>query len=181
MTLLVLATLFAQSLANIWRVDTGMRTESLVTFSVSPELNGYSPERTAELFDRLEEGSRRAARGHGRRVVDGAAVVVLELEQRRHRRRLRAQSRRADDAAYNSVGTGFLRTLGISLLAGRDFTDSDIEDRPQVAIVNREFARQLWARRRRRRQAHRNPRRPRRRSARHRDRGSDRRRRVFRR
>jgi hypothetical protein len=54
MVLLVMAGLFTRSLVNIARIDLGIRTESLVTFTVSPGLNGYTPDRTAALFDQLE-------------------------------------------------------------------------------------------------------------------------------
>jgi putative ABC transport system permease protein len=141
MMLLVLATLFAQSLANISRVDTGMRTESLVTFSISPELNGYSTERAAELFDRLEKD---LAAQPGVAAVASSMVPLLSFSNWNNGVVVEGYERnrdQPDDASYNQVGTGFLRTLGITLLAGRDFTESDIADRPQVAIVNREFAR----------------------------------------
>ena len=55
MALLVLAGWFAQSLANVARVDVGFRVDSLTVFSIAPELNGYLPAQSAELFDRLEE------------------------------------------------------------------------------------------------------------------------------
>ncbi len=40
---------------------------------------------------------------------------------------------------YISVGTGYLRTLGIPLKRGRDFTEADNETAPPVAIVNEAF------------------------------------------
>src|SRR5262249_40242270 len=44
----------------------------------------------------------------------------------------------------NGVGTGFFSTLGISRLAGRDFTDADVLGAPRVAIVNETFARHFF-------------------------------------
>ena len=41
MTLLILAGLFMRSLVNIGNVDLGLRTESIVTFAIQPEQNGY--------------------------------------------------------------------------------------------------------------------------------------------
>src|SRR5262249_54319404 len=38
------------------------------------------------------------------------------------------------------AGTDFLKTLGIPLLAGRDFSEADSMDRPKIAIVNQAFA-----------------------------------------
>ena len=55
MALLVLAGWFAQSLYNVARVDLGFRAESLTVFSIAPDRNGYTAERTSQLFERLEE------------------------------------------------------------------------------------------------------------------------------
>ena len=46
------------------------------------------------------------------------------------------------DSNFNWVGEGF-KTLGIPLLAGRDFNQQDTTASPMVAIVNQEFARRL--------------------------------------
>src|SRR5207249_8048926 len=55
MALLVSAGLFTKSLMNISRVDIGAKVDHVITFGVSPSLNGYTPQRTAELFARLED------------------------------------------------------------------------------------------------------------------------------
>src|SRR5439155_18648404 len=54
MALLVSAGLFTKSLMNVSRVNLGLKIDNVVTFGVSPDLNGYTPERTAALFERLE-------------------------------------------------------------------------------------------------------------------------------
>jgi len=43
-------------------------------------------------------------------------------------------------ARFNKVGPGYFRTLGVTLLAGREFTVADTEGAPKVAIVNQAFA-----------------------------------------
>ena len=45
---------------------------------------------------------------------------------------------------YNQVGPGYLATLGIPLLSGRDFARSDDENAPLVAIVNRTMVARYW-------------------------------------
>ena len=47
--------LFVLSLVNIAREELGIRREGLVTFRLSPYLNGYAPEQALALFDRVEE------------------------------------------------------------------------------------------------------------------------------
>ena len=44
----------------------------------------------------------------------------------------------------NTVTPGFFHALGIRLLRGRDFADSDRPGAPMVAIVNETMARKLW-------------------------------------
>jgi len=55
MALLVPAGLFAKSLFNISRVDLGLKIDHMVTFSIAPELNAYTTERTRQLFERMED------------------------------------------------------------------------------------------------------------------------------
>ncbi|HEV2689271.1 MAG TPA: FtsX-like permease family protein, partial [Bryobacteraceae bacterium] len=45
---------------------------------------------------------------------------------------------------FNVVGPGYLRTLGIPLLKGRDFSPRDTEATPMVALINQAMARQFW-------------------------------------
>jgi predicted permease len=45
---------------------------------------------------------------------------------------------------FNGVTTGFLRTMGMHLLRGRDFTMADENVSHRVAIVNESFARLAW-------------------------------------
>src|SRR5499426_1832962 len=55
MALLILAGLFIRSLFNISRTDLGLNAENVVTFRISPGLNGYARERMLALFERIED------------------------------------------------------------------------------------------------------------------------------
>jgi len=44
----------------------------------------------------------------------------------------------------NVAGPGFFTTLGVPVLAGRDFADSDTETSPHVGIINEQFARRFF-------------------------------------
>jgi putative ABC transport system permease protein len=44
----------------------------------------------------------------------------------------------------NVVGPGYLRTLGIPLLKGRDFTERDTQATPLAVLINQSLARQFW-------------------------------------
>ena len=47
-------------------------------------------------------------------------------------------------AEYNEIGPGFLATLGIPLVSGREFTRADNETSPLTAIVDETMAGQFW-------------------------------------
>ena len=46
-------------------------------------------------------------------------------------------------AAFNSIGPGFFKTMGMPLVQGRDFSRADGKGAPKVAIVNEAFARKF--------------------------------------
>ena len=143
MLLLVLAALFTQSLANIARVDLGLRTESIVTFRVIPSLNGYSVERQRQTLDEIE---RELQSEPGVTHVGTATVALLANSQWGTSVFVEGfePAQRSDEIVNaNSVGPGLLATLGIPLLAGRNFTEADALDRPLVAIVNESFAKRF--------------------------------------
>ncbi|HET6630158.1 MAG TPA: ABC transporter permease [Woeseiaceae bacterium] len=143
LVLLVLAGLFAQSLANLSRVDLGLKAGHVATFSVAPLLNGYSPERSTTLFRRIEE---ELAALPGATSVASSMVGLLEGDS--HGSNVSVQGYepppgvdpRFNHPRFNEVSPGFFRTLQIPLLSGRDFSDADIAGRPKVAIVNKAFA-----------------------------------------
>jgi predicted permease len=143
MALLVLAALFAQSLANIARVDLGFRTESVATFFVSPSLSGYSTERGAQVLETIE---REIAAQPGVIDVSTSALPLLSGNQWGASVVIEgAEAERASDAqvSVNEIGTRFFATLGIPLLRGREFTEADVLGAPSVAIVNESFVRRF--------------------------------------
>jgi predicted permease len=143
MLLLGLAGLFTQSLFNIARVNLGMNIDSVVTFSMSPRLNGYSLDRTRNVFDRLEEALS-AEPG----VVDVASAAVPLIADNTSSNSLTVQGFDAGpatntDASLNAISTGFFRAMSIPLLAGREFGPADAADAPRVAVVNQAFLRKF--------------------------------------
>lgn len=50
----------------------------------------------------------------------------------------------SNDANHRVISPDYFRTIGVRLLAGRFFRDSDGPDAPPVSIINRAMARQHW-------------------------------------
>lgn len=140
MALLASAGLFTKSLFNVSRVDLGLELDHLVTFSVSPELNGYSSERSKAIFESIENA---LAALPGVRSVTGSLVPLLAGSN--WGTDVTVQGFRTgpdvdNNSRFNEVGPNYFSTLGVPLIAGREFTRADRLGAAKVAVVNEAFA-----------------------------------------
>jgi predicted permease len=143
MMLLACAGLFTKSLWNVSRVDLGIKTDNVVTFGISPELNAYTSERSRQLFVRLEE---ELSAMPGVTGVTTALVPLLAGSNWGSDVRVEGFQSGPDidsNSRFNEVGPGYFRTMGVPLIAGREFTPGDVVGSPKVAIVNEAFARKF--------------------------------------
>jgi putative ABC transport system permease protein len=143
MALLISAGLFVRSLMNVSRVDLGIRTENVITFGISPELNGYKSEASRALFQRIED---ELAAVPGVSGVTAGLVAIIAGNNWGNNVEVEGFKSGPDvdtNARYNEVGTNYLHVLGIPLLAGREFTAADGVGAPKVAIVNESFAKKF--------------------------------------
>lgn len=143
MTLLICAGLFTKSLVNVSRIDLGIRTDKLVTFGISPVLNGYTPQQSRALFERVEDALT-ATPG----VTSAAASMVPLVSGSSWGNSLTVQGFEAGpdtdtNSRFNVIGPGFFHTVGMPLLAGRDFTRADALGTQKVAIVNEAFVKKF--------------------------------------
>ena len=143
MALLVSAGLFTKSLLNVSRVDLGLHADNILMFRISPELNGYTPERSRQLFERLED---ELAALPGITSVTMATVPLLSGNNWGNDVAVEGFKAGPDtdtNSRFNEIGPGYLSTLGIPILAGREFTRGDGASAPKVAIVNEAFAKKF--------------------------------------
>lgn len=143
MALLVSAGLFIKSLSNVSRVDLGMNPENVIMFRVSPQLNGYESDRSAEFFVRLSE---ELAAVPGVTAVSSDVVGVLGGNSWGNDVAVEGfewEPGIDNNSRFNSVGPGYFSTLGMALVAGREFGPGDVDGAPEVAVVNEAFARKF--------------------------------------
>jgi putative ABC transport system permease protein len=139
MALLVLAGWFAQSLYNLAREDLGFRAESLTVFSLAPDRNGYTAERTSQLFERLEEELTQVP---GVTSVALASVPLIANAMWQYGVTVEgydAAPGENTDVAINYVSPGFFRTVEMPLISGSGFERAQGGDPAKVAIVNERF------------------------------------------
>jgi predicted permease len=143
MTLLASSGFFVKSLLNVSRVDLGFKVDQVVTFGLSPDLNGYSFDRTRLFFQRLEDELRAAP---GMTAVTASSVPILAGTNRGRGVAVQGFEAGPDtdsNARYNRVGPGYFSALGIPLIGGREFTDADTVNSAPVALVNQTFAKKF--------------------------------------
>src|SRR5688572_20849228 len=143
MALLACAGLFTKSLINVSRVELGFNIENLITFGVSPELNGYNTERTKQFFERLEDA---LAAQPG--VTGVTAALVPAIGGSNWGNNVSVEGFKADadtdtNARFNEVAPDYFKVMGIQVLSGREFTRADAPGAPKVAIVNETFAKKF--------------------------------------
>jgi predicted permease len=141
--LLISAGLFAKSLLNLSRVSLGFRTDHLLTFDLSPKLNGYDDLRAAALYEQVL--TRLAALpGMG----STSASDLPAIADSDHDESISVESFTATDGGEVNVDTAsvapeYFRTLGTPLLAGREFSAGDARNTTKVAVVNQAFIRKF--------------------------------------
>jgi len=138
--LLIGGGLFAKSLYNLKNLNPGFRTDHLMTFSVDPSLSGYKQSQILALFENMRA---RISTIPGVRSVSMAEIGMMTGSSNRTSVRVEGyQSKEDEDMSpyTNGVGPGYFATLGVPLIAGRDFTENDGPSAPKVAIINETMA-----------------------------------------
>jgi predicted permease len=148
--LLVAAGLFARTLINLRSIDTGIQQiDRLVTFQLDPARNGYSVPRIKGLYGDvladLQSTPGVTAAAHTWIPLLGGWAPTWNMRVEGYA----AKNGEDMEVGNNIVSPGYWRTMGITLLEGRDFEEGDryppdVERMPSVALVNRTFARRFF-------------------------------------
>jgi predicted permease len=153
--LLIGAGLFLRSLNNLSSLGPGFPVERLVGFNIDPSLDGYTPERSKIFYQQLT-GSLSAIPGV--RSVGLASVRILEDNEWDSGMTVEGYNpARPDDHAQpfmNQISPHYFATLGVPIVAGRDFTAQDNREvkngpkpddwTPTAVMINEKFARRYF-------------------------------------
>jgi predicted permease len=141
--LLVGAGLLVRTLRNLQTIPLGMKVDGLVVFGVKPDIKSVPEGRVfyRDLIDKL-------------RALPGVESVTI-MEERlgswwSDNSDMMVDGKMTEMAnggfgtvRSNVVGPDFFRTLGVPVLAGRDFQNSDTATSPHVGIINEQFAKRF--------------------------------------
>jgi predicted permease len=141
---LVTATLFFRSIQRAYNVDPGFQTKRLALLMMNPAEAGYGDARVKEFYRVARErvanlpGVAAAAWASGLPFwgSPSRSVLIEGAEQR--------QKSSGIASVVLTVDSDYLQTIGIPLLEGRAFRDSDDDGSLPVAMINESLAREHW-------------------------------------
>ena len=144
--LVVTAFLFLRSLANAAHTDPGFKTANIMLAGVDVSLSGYHEQRAVELASRFRE---RLKTIPGVESVASARMIPLQGSGfgLGSVRVPGVQGDREDgrfDSDWDVVSPEYFETIGMPIVEGRAFRDSDTVGAPWVAIVSETFVKQAW-------------------------------------
>jgi len=141
---LVAAGLFLRSLGRANQIDPGFDVEHVAAVAVNAGQGGYDGERAKQFFRTVHDrvavmpGVQSTAFGSSAPFTGSLQKTIIKEGENPE-----AMSARVL-AVVNVTTPGYLQTMRIPLLKGRDFADTDRETSLRVAIVNQTFADRIW-------------------------------------
>jgi macrolide transport system ATP-binding/permease protein len=137
--------LLLRSLVQMQNSDPGFSTRNVVVSTADLFSAGYKPDRAKIFYEQLLEriralpGVQSAALARVRPFsYTDYSSAPLEIEGYQPPRNEQVA------ANYNQVSEGYFATIGIPIVAGREFARNDDENAPPVAIVNETMAAKYW-------------------------------------
>ncbi len=129
--------LLTRTVLNLHKVDPGYDPENLLVFRLSPSEASRGWRNLAGCFDSVRAGIRQipGVRSVALASVEGYWYTECSIP---------GLPGEAPELPTYIVSDGWLDTMGIPLLAGRDFTPADTDAAQEVVIVNKAFAREFF-------------------------------------
>src|SRR5580692_10836621 len=143
LVLLCATGLFLRSMQSATGIDIGFRSRGILMMSIDPREHGYTAERTVQLIDQLRE---RVAALPGVSSAAGTDVAPLSMGNRSDGFSVEGRPETLDlnsSVDLYMATAGYFDTMGIPLIAGRDFANEGVAE-PRVAVVNEAFVAQLF-------------------------------------
>jgi putative ABC transport system permease protein len=145
LTLLIAAGLMAKSFITLLGVSPGFNPDGVLTIKVALSNKYREPKLAAAYYQQAIEKIK-AIPG----VESAGAALGLPVSGSPGSRYFAIEGRppqppgQGYNANLNVATPGYFKTMGIPLMSGREFSDSDVVGAPEVAIINEEMARQFW-------------------------------------
>ena len=143
--LLIGAALSVRSLQNAQSIDPGFETKNRLAALPIVDIMGYTESQGREMYRRLQV---RIENLPGVQSVSCASALPLGFSYSGRGVLIEGVQPPPDQKSIyincNQIAPNYFRTMGISLLQGRDFTPLDNAEAPKVVIINEAMAQKYW-------------------------------------
>ena len=142
--LLIVAALLTRSFVAAERTNPGFAVNRLTVVSTDTGMLRYTEERSQQFYEQA------IARVSSIPGVESAALATrVPLQVNPNRWEIWVPGRhqpdvQGDTIEATTVSPGYFQTIGVPIVEGRAFSDSDRPETPRVAVVNETFARRYW-------------------------------------
>lgn len=143
--LLIVAGLFMRSLGKAQQTTLGFDPAHVLNMSMDPSEIGYSDAQGMQFYKNLLDRVR-ALPG----VVSAATASSVPMSYVGSSDSLQIEGYQPPPgelppvSAYDAISTDYFKTMRISLVEGRSFTEADSDKAPYVAIINEHMAKTYW-------------------------------------
>ena len=145
LVLLIGATLFVRSLQQAQRIELGFDLTNIVALDLELMSKDTDPEKAEQIYHQLLTRVRTMP---GVQSAVLSSRLPLDRSTPRAGAHIEGHDPPADESSWKirfyRIYPGYFETLGIPLLSGRDFTESDDASRAGVAIISETMARRFW-------------------------------------
>jgi predicted permease len=141
MLLLAISLLFVRSLRDVRKADPGFNVNNQLVATFRLDRPASASDQSEAVADAMID---RLAKAPG--VVSVSAAVLVPLSRDTWVTGVRIDNDPAKEALVqaNGIAPKYFQTMGIRVLAGREFTPADTKAAPDVALVNHAFASQYF-------------------------------------
>jgi putative ABC transport system permease protein len=145
LVLLVVTAMMYRGFQHEFSAGVGFRTDHLVTMSFDPTLVRFTNSQAQQFYQQLVE---RAAAVPG--VKSAALTRSLPMAPEQNNIALVPEGHIFPKGVVNdsifgdTVDSHFFATMGVSIVSGRGFRESDSETAPKVAVINQVLAQKYW-------------------------------------
>lgn len=144
LVLLVASGLFVRSLQNATTIDPGFDPTGVLITTMDPALQGYADDEVQDFYRQLTDS---VAALPAVRAVALAEMLPMSLGSQQWGATIEGYVAAADERTnfdYNFISPGYFETMGMSLVAGRDFTWQDTRAGDGAIIINETMAARFW-------------------------------------
>ena len=144
--LLVVAGLLLRSLAESQRADVGFQVDGLAVVSFDTDMVRYEPARGDQFWRQALDRVRALPGVTAAATASPSIPFELNFNQQELRidNRTYAEGQRGETIENVAISTGYLSTLGLRVVDGRDIDETDRQGAPPVVLVNETMARRYW-------------------------------------